>query len=48
VLRGEATNTNFIIFGLTGPGLEATIYRTEGEHHNHYTTDEVEKEVKYF
>jgi hypothetical protein len=46
VLRGEATNNNFIIFGLTGPGLEATIYRTECEHHN--TTDEVEKEVKYF
>ena len=28
VLRGEATNTNFIVFGLTRPGLEPTIYRT--------------------
>ena len=40
-VSGEATNTNFIIFGLTRPGLEPTIYRTRGEHANHYTTDAV-------
>jgi hypothetical protein len=43
VLSGEATNTNFINFGLTQPGLELTIYRTRGEHANHYTTDVVFK-----
>ena len=32
MLRGEATNTNFIVFGLTRPGLEPTIYRTRGVH----------------
>ena len=41
VLSGEATNTNFIVFGLTQPGLEPTIYRTRGEHANHYATDVV-------
>jgi hypothetical protein len=38
VLSGEATNTNFIVFGLTRPWFEPTIYRTQGEHANHYTT----------
>ena len=42
MLSGEATNTNFIVFGLTRPGLELTIYRTWGEHANHYTTDAVQ------
>ena len=41
VLSGEATNTNFIVFGLTRPGVEPTIYHTRGEHANHYTTDAV-------
>jgi hypothetical protein len=41
VLRGEVTNTNVIIFGLTRRGLEPTIYRTPGEHANYYTTDAV-------
>jgi hypothetical protein len=41
VLSGEATNTNFIIFGLTRLGLNPTIYRTRGEHANHYATDAV-------
>jgi hypothetical protein len=36
---GEATNINFIVFGLIRPWLEATIYRPRGEHANHYTTD---------
>jgi hypothetical protein len=36
-----ATNTNLVIFGLTRPGLEPTIYRTRGEHGNHYVTDAV-------
>ena len=34
MLSGEATNTNFIFFCLTRPGLEPTIYRTWGEHAN--------------
>ena len=34
-------NTNFIVFGLTRPGFESTIYHTPGQHANHYTTDAV-------
>jgi hypothetical protein len=41
MLSREATNTNFIIFGLTRPGLEPTIYHNPGEHANHYNTDVV-------
>jgi hypothetical protein len=41
MLSGEAPNTNFIEFGLTRPGLELTIYHTQGEHANYYTTDAV-------
>ena len=41
MLSKEATNANFIVFGLTRPGLEPTIYRTRGEHANHYATDAV-------
>jgi hypothetical protein len=36
-----ASNTNFIVFGLTRPKLELKIYQTWGEHAYHYTTDEV-------
>jgi hypothetical protein len=36
-----ATNTNFTVFGLTRSRLEPTIYRTWGEHANHYTTEAV-------
>jgi hypothetical protein len=39
--RHVAINTNFIVFGLTRSGLEPTIYRTQGEHANHYATDAV-------
>jgi hypothetical protein len=31
MLSGEATNTNFIVFGLTRLGLEPTIYRTRSK-----------------
>ena len=31
----------YIVFGMTQPGLEPTIYRTRGEHSNHYATDAV-------
>jgi hypothetical protein len=48
VLSGEATNTNFKVFGLTRPGLESTIYRTRGEHANHYATDAVSIKDKGF
>ena len=41
VLSGEATNTNFIVVGLTRPGLEPRIYCTLGKRANHYTTDAV-------
>jgi hypothetical protein len=42
VLIGEATHTNFTVFGLTKKsGLEPMIYLTQGEHANHYTTDAV-------
>ena len=35
----EAVNTNIIVFGLTWPGLEHTIYHTQSEHTNHYITE---------
>ena len=41
MLSVESTNTKFIVFGLTRPGLKPTIYRTRGEHSNHYATDAV-------
>jgi hypothetical protein len=44
MLRGEATNTNFIVFGLTRSRLEPTIYHTSGKHANHYTTCAIETE----
>jgi len=37
----EATNSIFIVFGLTLPVLGPTIYRTRGEHANHFTTNAV-------
>jgi hypothetical protein len=40
-LREEATNINFIVFGLTWSELEPTIYHTWGKNANHYTTDVV-------
>jgi hypothetical protein len=42
VLSGEATNTNCIVFGLTRPELEPTVYRIRGEHANHYISDAVD------
>ena len=40
MLSGEVTNTTLIVFGLTRPEVEPTIYRTRGEYANYYTTDE--------
>jgi len=34
-----ATNTNFIVFGLTRSGLKQTNYHSQGELANHYTID---------
>ena len=48
MLSGEATNTNFIVFGLTRPGLKLTIYRTRDEHVNYYATDVVFNKLHYF
>jgi hypothetical protein len=45
LLSGEATNTNFIVFDLTQPGLEPIIYSTLGEHANYYITDAVSTNV---
>jgi hypothetical protein len=39
MLSREATNINFIVFGLTQSGFEPTIYRTRDEYANYYTTD---------
>jgi hypothetical protein len=41
VASGEAINTNFVVFGLTRPGLGPEIYSTRGEHANNYTTDAI-------
>jgi hypothetical protein len=46
MLSGEATNTNFIVFGLTRPGLQPTIYRTQGEHATKYATDAVDIRIR--
>ena len=40
-LAEEATNTNFIVFGLTRSGFEPMIYCTWGKHADHYTIDVV-------
>ena len=42
MLSGEATYTNCIVFGLTRPGLEPSVYCTRDEHAYHYTTDVVQ------
>ena len=41
MLSGKTINTNFIVFGLTRPELEPTIYRTRGQHANYYTGNAV-------
>ena len=41
-------NSNFIIFGLTRLVLKPTIYRTQGEHANYYTTDAVNNWLETF
>ena len=41
VLSGKATNTNFIVFGLTRSGIEPMISRTRSDNANHYTSDAV-------
>jgi hypothetical protein len=46
MLSGEATNTNFIVFGMTQLGPKPTNYRTHDEHANHYTTDAVTYYIK--
>ena len=36
---GEITDTNFIIFDLTLPAIEHTIYHTRGEQASKYATN---------
>jgi hypothetical protein len=40
--NGEAANTCCIVFGLTDCGLQSTIYHTQGEHTDHFTTNVVQ------
>ena len=42
MFSGEATDINVIVFGVSRPGLEPTIYSTRGKHANHYATDAVD------
>ena len=37
----EATHTNIIVFGLKWMGVKPTVYHTQDEHANHYTTEAV-------
>ena len=37
----EKQQIPILVFALTRPGFETTIYRTRGEHANHYATDAV-------
>ena len=39
MLSGEATDISFIVLSFTRSGHEPTIYHTQGEHADHYTTD---------
>ena len=48
MLCEEATNTNFIVFGLTRPVLEPTIYRTRDEQANRYAIDVVLDDLVLF
>lgn len=41
VLKGEAPNTNLIVFGVPQQGLKLTINQTSGELASHCTTDSV-------
>ena len=45
LISGEATNINFIVFGLTRP---YSIYRTRGENANHYATDALKAVILSF
>jgi hypothetical protein len=42
MLSGEATYANCIVFGLTRPGPEPSVYCTRDEHAYHYATDVVQ------
>jgi hypothetical protein len=42
-LSGETTTNHLIVAGLTRRGFETTIYRTWGEHTNHYPSDAIPK-----
>jgi hypothetical protein len=39
MLSGEIAIANFLVFGLTRPGLKPIIYHTQGEHDDHYIID---------
>jgi hypothetical protein len=39
--RRSNKHNNFIVFGLTRPGFEPTIYRNRGDHANYYATEAI-------
>ena len=41
----EAADTNSIVFNWIRPGVEPTIYHTQGEHANYYTTNVVRESL---
>ena len=43
----EKQQIAILVFGLTRPRLELTIYRTRDEHANHYATGAVDILLKY-
>ena len=47
-LAEKQQNSNCIVFCLTRPGFEPTIYHTRGKHVNHYATDAVIFLLEYF
>jgi hypothetical protein len=40
-LSWEAANTNSVVFGLTLFGFEPSVYQTQDEHANYYTTEDI-------
>ena len=47
MLSGEATNTNFIVFGLNRPVHIPKICRNRGEHAYHYTIDTAKCNIEH-
>jgi hypothetical protein len=48
LLSGEAADINFAVFGLTGPRLKHTLYRTPGKQAYNYITNVVFINAGYY